>query len=133
MTPRSIARARFDYAVRAALTLVDAAEGELVKAARIADESGVPAPFLARILAALVEAGLVRSVRGANGGYRLSEPAAAITLGAILRAVDAPTFAGDSTPQSEGALWAILDRELDRVLEGISLAEVVAETVRAPG
>jgi Rrf2 family protein len=92
MTPRSIARARFDYAVRASLSLVRAPNGSLVKSARIADESGVPPPFLARILAALVDAGVIHSVRGANGGYRLAGPPDAISLGAILRAVDAPAF-----------------------------------------
>jgi Rrf2 family protein len=129
MTPRSIARARFDYAVRAALSLVRAPSGELVKSARIADESGVPPPFLARILAALVEAGVIRSVRGSNGGYRLAAPATSISLGAILRAVDSPAFQDELRSPGDGALWEILDREFDQVLERVTLAEVAAAGV----
>jgi Rrf2 family protein len=131
MTPRSIARARFDYAVRASLSLVRAPDDALVKSARIADESGVPPPFLARILAALVDAGLIHSVRGANGGYRLAGPADSISLGAILRAVDAPAFQDGDRGPTDGALWSILDREFDRVLERITLAEIAAAEVPA--
>ena len=124
MTARSMARARFEYAVRAATAIAAAPAGGLVKAARIAEEERIPSPFLARILAALVEAGLVRSTRGSNGGYELAHPAAAISLRAILRAVDSPAFEDEPSRDGDSPLWSILDRELDRVLDSISLEQV---------
>ena len=126
MTARSLARVRFDYAVRAAAAIAAAPAGGLVKAARIAQEERIPSAFLARILAALVEAGLVRSTRGSNGGYRLAVPATSISLRAILRAVDSPAFEEEPSRDGEGPLWAILDRELDRVLDSISLDRMIA-------
>ena len=67
--------AKADYAVRAVVELA-AADGEKpVKAERIATAQGIPLNFLENILGELRHAGMVRSHRGAEGGFRLAKPA----------------------------------------------------------
>lgn len=80
---------RGDYAVRTMLALGrHAVSGapELLPAARIAEQMGIPTGFLAHVLADLSRAGLVMGRAGRNGGYRLALPAVEIDL---LRIVDA--------------------------------------------
>ena len=81
--------AKTDYAVRALLSLA-AREPELVKIDVVVSEQGMPRKFVEAILGELRRAGIVRSQRGADGGYALARPAREITLGSVLRAVDGP-------------------------------------------
>ena len=66
--------AKADYAVRAVVELAAAGKGP-VKGDRIAKAQGIPLRFLENILGELRHAGLVRSQRGAEGGYWLARPA----------------------------------------------------------
>ena len=61
-----------------------------VTAQALADAQSLPYKFTEAILADLRRAGLVRSQRGAEGGYTLSRPATEISVGDVLRAVDGP-------------------------------------------
>ncbi|MEV1014164.1 Rrf2 family transcriptional regulator [Micromonospora sp. NPDC049801] len=84
--------ARSDYALRAMLAVAAAAPGgdgvgELVKAGSLAEVQEIPLSFLQGILLDLRRAGLLHSHRGADGGYALTRPATAITVGDVLRAV----------------------------------------------
>src|SRR4029450_167937 len=81
--------AKADYAVRAAIELAAAGPGP-VKGDRIAEAQQIPLKFLENIPADLRHAGYGESQRGAEGGYWLAEPADAITLADIIRAVDGP-------------------------------------------
>ena len=81
--------AKTDYAVRALLSLA-ARETELVKIDTVVTDQRMPRKFVEAILGELRRAGLVRSQRGADGGYALARPANDITLGAVIRAVDGP-------------------------------------------
>ena len=67
--------AKADYAVRAAIELASAADDKPVKAERIATAQEIPLNFLENILGELRHAGIVRSHRGADGGFRLAKPA----------------------------------------------------------
>lgn len=62
--------------------------GEPVRIRRIAERHGVPPRFLVQILLQLKGAGLVCSVRGAAGGYRLLKPPAEISLGQVMEVID---------------------------------------------
>ena len=81
--------ARTDYAVRAAIQLASSSEFP-VTSESIAVAQEIPAKFLEAILGQLRQAGLVRSRRGAHGGYWLSRPAAEITVADVMRAVEGP-------------------------------------------
>jgi Rrf2 family protein len=85
--------AKSDYAVRAMLALAEVTDGTvdgLATVEQLADAQGLPRKFLEAILRDLRRAGLVRTRRGAHGGYALAAPANQITVGMILRAVDGP-------------------------------------------
>jgi Rrf2 family protein len=81
--------AKADYALRAAAELA-AAGGGPVKGEQLATSQQIPQKFLENILADLRQAGLVRSQRGADGGYWLNKDAADISLADVIRAVEGP-------------------------------------------
>src|SRR6202044_2470579 len=93
--------AKADYAVRAVAELA-AADGEKpVKAERIATAQGIPLNFLENILGELRHAGIVRSQRGAEGGFRLAKPPAQVTIADIIRAVEGPLASVRGAPPEE--------------------------------
>jgi FeS assembly SUF system regulator len=61
-----------------------------INAAQIAEETGLPLPTVQKLVSRLSAAGLLRSVRGAGGGFRLARPAAAISLAEIVEAIEGP-------------------------------------------
>jgi Rrf2 family protein len=81
--------AKTDYAVRALLLLASRSP-DLVKVDVLTEQQGLPRKFVEAILSELRRAGLVRSQRGADGGYALARPAAEITIGSVIRVVDGP-------------------------------------------
>ena len=82
--------AKADYAVRAALELAAAPDGEPVKGEQLAESQQIPLQFLEHILLELKHARLVRAKRGARGGYWLARPADDITVADVIRAVEGP-------------------------------------------
>jgi Rrf2 family protein len=76
------------YAVTAIVHLVRLGEDTPLASQHIATAEGIPERFLLKVLKPLVDAGILRSVKGPNGGYRLARPASSITLLEIVEAVD---------------------------------------------
>jgi Rrf2 family transcriptional regulator, cysteine metabolism repressor len=76
---------RTDYATRAVLALVIAGEESQVKLDELARRTAVPASVLEQVMPVLRTAGIIRSARGAHGGYRLNRPPSEITLERIVR------------------------------------------------
>ena len=126
--------AKADYALRACVQLA-ASEGEgHVKGERIAQAQDVPLKFLENILGDLRQAGLVRSQRGAEGGYWLARPADEITLAEVIRAVEGPlanvrgvrpdsvSYPGAAEPLRD--VWIAVRASLRSVLEAVTLADV---------
>lgn len=125
--------ARGDYAVRAAVELA-AAYPATVSSHTLATQQRLPHKFLEAIMADLRRAGLVRSARGAEGGYQLAQPPDEIVVGAVLRAVDGP-LAGVRGQRPEGIayegsaahlseLWVAVRAAVRSVLDEVSLAQV---------
>ena len=79
---------RARYAIRAMLNI--APRTLPVSATVIAEEEAIPKKFLEAILTDLKKAGLIKSLRGKSGGYRLAVPAAQISFADVLRVVDGP-------------------------------------------
>ena len=135
--------AKVDYAVRAAMVLARASEddGGPVKGERIGTEQGIPVKYLENILSELRQGGLVRSQRGADGGYWLAKAPDAITIADIIRAVEGPlaTVRGERAEQLDygdgtGALqdmWVAVRASLRSVLEQVTLADVTDKKLPA--
>lgn len=127
--------AKADYAVRAAAELAAAeSDGVPVKGEHLARSQSIPQNFLENILTELRRAGIVRTRRGADGGYQLARPAAEITVADVLRAVEGPLAAVQGnrpeTLEYEGAaehlpeVWVALRASLRAVLEHVTLADL---------
>ena len=73
------------YAVRVMLDLAANNTGEYIKVKEIAERQNISEKYLEQIIAVLNKAGFVRSVRGAQGGYRIAKEPEYYTVGMILR------------------------------------------------
>ena len=128
--------AKADYAVRAAVELAAAPDEKPVKAERIARAQEIPLNFLENILGELRHAGIVRSHRGAEGGFRLAKPPGQVTIADIIRAVEGPlaSVRGGppeeiSYPGSSAALprvWIAVRANLRSVVEHVTVADVAS-------
>jgi Rrf2 family protein len=128
--------AKADYAVRAMVELAAATDEKPVKAERIATAQGIPLNFLENILGELRHAGLVRSHRGAEGGFRLSRSADQISVADVIRAVEGPLASVRGAPpeesEYEGAseallrVWIAVRANLRKVVEHVTVADVAS-------
>lgn len=128
--------AKVDYAIRAAAELAAAPAGQPVKGEVLARSQGIPLRFLENILRELRHAGIIKTHRGADGGYQLARPASAVNLADIIRAVEGPLAAVQGErPESlafDGAaavlpdVWIAVRANLRSVLEVVTLEDLAA-------
>ena len=131
--------AKADYAVRAVVELAATTEEKPVKAERIATAQGIPLNFLENILGELRHAGLVRSHRGAEGGFKLAKPAAEITVADVIRAVEGPLASVRGAPPEESTypgasealprVWIAVRANLRKVVEHVTVADVAGDSL----
>lgn len=132
--------ARVDYGVRALLVLAGRFDGEVTPnttVEHIAAEQGIPPKFLEGILNALRTAGLVRSQRGAVGGYRLDRSPEQISVADVVRALDGPLAAVRGERPEEAVyvgsaehlreVWVATRQALRSVLEEVTLADIIED------
>jgi Rrf2 family protein len=133
--------AKADYAVRALAELAATGSDKPVKGEVLAGNQDIPLNFLENILRELRHAGIVRTQRGAEGGYLLARPANDINLAEILRAVEGPLAAVQGTRpdqlEYEGAaaslvdVWVAVRANLRAVLEKVTLADLARGSLPA--
>ncbi len=82
--------AKSDYALRALIEIATRGDAGPVSAEEIGRLQDVPHNFLQAILADLRRAGIVRSVRGQSGGWKMAMSTSEVTVADIIRAVDGP-------------------------------------------
>ncbi len=130
--------AKEDYGLRAVLDLAARGSAEPVQTREIAQRQHIPEQFLEQLLAALRRAEVVRSTRGAGGGYTLAAPADRISVGQVLCALSGPLvppdlIAGDTakperaTPESAVVcdLWAAFRDALRGVADRTTLQDLL--------
>jgi len=131
---------RADAALRAMQALAGARlDARAVLPVReLARRSGVPAPFLQQVLLGLRRGGVVASRGGRYGGYRLARPAAAISVGEVLRTAQpdlgpmpcaargARGACADEAGCRARPVWVRVRRATERIVDGITLAELAA-------
>ena len=116
------------------------AEGGRVAARELAEFERLPPDYVEQILLRLRRAGLVASVRGAKGGYRLARDPSEISVRDVMAASEHQTFemncehhqvdADRCSPSSACSIrpvWFALQRRVDEFLDGITLADLLHE------
>jgi len=127
--------AKTEYACIAMLELASRyGSGEPVRIRKIAERHDVPPRFLVQILLQLKGAGLVRSTRGAAGGYHLDRPPEEVSLGEVMRIIEgagkgngATTSASPNSPavKALAQAWAQVDEVQRDMLNKITFAELL--------
>ncbi|GHU65691.1 AsnC family transcriptional regulator [Clostridia bacterium] len=126
---------RSQYGIHAMLDLA-LAYGEGPQPLRlIAERQAVPEQYLEQLIAPLRRGGLVKSARGASGGYELASPPELIQVGEILRALEGPVRLTDCVSEPDTcaragicpsrALWERLNNAIQDVLDNTTLAELL--------
>lgn len=126
---------RVDYAVRALTYLAGQEAGRVVGSAEIEARQGIPRHFLAKILRALVASGMLESISGARGGFRLRRAAQEITIRQVYCALEGDLCLIDCVRDPGGAccfasvctqidVWRGAQRVLLEYLDGISIAAI---------
>ena len=136
--------AKTDYALRAASELALAATEDAgpIKGDWISETQGIPKKFMENILHDNKRSGIVRTRRGASGGYWLALPAEEISRAAIIRAVEGPlaNVRGEwpEAVEYQGAaehlqeVWIAVRANLRAVLESVTLADLADGTLPRP-
>jgi Rrf2 family protein len=136
--------AKADYGMRALLELAAAHHENptrLVKGEALARSQGIPLKFLEGILRQLRQSGIVTSMRGAEGGYRLDRHPREISIADVVRALDGPlaavrgqrpediTYTGAAEHLRE--VWIALRAAMRHILEQISLEDIATDALPA--
>lgn len=125
------------YAVTAMLDLALHYDDGPTTLADISRRQSISLSYLEQLFSRLRRRGLVESVRGPGGGYRLSRGAEQISIVSVIKAVDEEVDATrcgglgncqDSQPCLTHELWTDLSSQIHDFLAGISLAQLVERT-----
>jgi FeS assembly SUF system regulator len=106
-----------------------------INAGQLAEETGIPLPTVQKLVSKLSAAGLLRSVRGAGGGFKLARPAAAVSLADVIEAIEGPIAmtacveSGKHDCALEGSCkvqphWAVVNGAVRGALAGINLTSL---------
>lgn len=126
-----------EYAVRAVLHLASQPEGRVSLITEIAEAQDVPKSYLSKIMQNLTRAGLVKSRRGAKGGFALARPAEDITLRQVIEAIEGNIYLNvclvrkgeckrDETCPVH-LVWKEGQKKLFEVLDGKTMAQLVKD------
>ena len=127
---------RCDYAVRAVIDLArHAPTGTPQTATEIAERQRIPEKYLVHILLQLKRAGIVTSVRGAQGGYNLGRLPGAISVLDMITAVDGPILeplpGGDSPLEEVSLVWRKVSRRITDALGEVTVQSIMDEAAKA--
>jgi Rrf2 family iron-sulfur cluster assembly transcriptional regulator len=125
------------YAVMAMADLAGRSAERATPLAAIAAAQQISKPYLEQLFSRLRRRGLVQSVRGPGGGYRLARAADALSIAEVVAAVDEPLRATRCAGVGPGCLrggakclthdlWAETGRQIETYLAGVSLADVLS-------
>ena len=131
-----------EYGFRCIWQLAAHGESKCVTISEIASQEGLSMAYVTKLLGILKKNGLVESVRGVHGGYKLERDASEITLSEILQALDGvlldPNFCQCFPGNEEEcvrfngscslrSVWSVLAEHIEGVLQGITLKDLVEQ------
>ena len=127
-----------EYGLICALHLAKRASEGPITGRQIAERERLPTDYVEQILLRLRRAGIVRSTRGAHGGYELAQPAAQISVREVISASELATFdlhcvshpvddqrCAASNSCSIRPVWILLQQKIDDVLESVHLSDLL--------
>jgi len=124
-----------DYGIMLLARMASLPPGDILSARDAAAWTGLSVPMASKILKALARGKIVNSHRGVGGGYSLADPAASITLAAVIRALEGPISivecgAGAGQCDQEPSCpvrvnWTRINREVEHALESVPITEMV--------
>jgi Rrf2 family protein len=131
-----------DYALMAMKHLATRTDSASSSAREIAEQYDIPVELMAKVLQRLARRGLVSSLQGTRGGYRLARPTTQISVAEIIQAIDGPLNVTACSTEAENCgqyakcsvrdpLWKIKDR-IVAALADCSLQEIAADTLPEP-
>ena len=124
------------YALRLMVCVARAGAEGKVALREVSEREDISLKYLEQLARPLVQAGLLRSVRGKGGGYALAREASAVRAGDVLRAVEGTTAPvacldledGMACPRANVCttvrFWAGLDDVIERYVDGVTLADL---------
>jgi FeS assembly SUF system regulator len=125
------------------MTVLAAEPERLYSAHELATRTHVAAPTVAKLLKQLTRGGMVESLRGAHGGYKLSRPPASIAVADVIAAIDGPfaltecsVHRGDCAVESYCGVrsnWRLISTAIHQALKSVSLAEMAVPLRRQRG
>lgn len=125
------------YGLRALIDLALADENEPVSISSISARQEISERYLEQLMAMLRKAGLVKSIRGAGGGYVLAKPSAMISVGDVLRAlegniepVDCDGFSEKTDCESADSciakyVWQKINDSINQTVDKIMISELI--------
>ena len=127
-----------DYALMAMKHLAIRPDAGSASAREIAEQYDIPVELMAKVLQSLARRGLVTSLQGTRGGYRLARPTAQITVAEIIQAIDGPLTVTACSTEAENCdqyakcnvrdpLWRIRERIIS-ALTTCTLQEIASDT-----
>ncbi|MEP6756300.1 MAG: Rrf2 family transcriptional regulator [Chthonomonadales bacterium] len=133
--------AKVDYALRAVVDLAMHPPEDACQSREIAQRQDIRGPYLDQILAVLKREGIVRSIRGAGGGYALAQPPHRVLVGEVIRAViGGQMLIGGAGPKLDSfgpsSAYVVrqfeekMERQLVAMLDGVTVADLVADKNR---
>ncbi len=128
------------YGLRAVLDLAINSTEEAVALSSIAERQNISISYLEQLIAKLRKAEIVKSTRGAKGGYVLARPAEEISVGEILRCLEgdlspvdcAEIMGGESTCSASDIcvtkfVWKRINDSINEAVDNLMLSELVME------
>ena len=124
------------YGLRAMIDLARYSEKEPVSIGSVAARQEISERYLEQLVALLKKAGLVKSIRGASGGYVLAKKPSEISVGDILRALEGSlepdTTTGEGCMASDGCVtkyvWQKINDSINDTVNQIMLDELIQES-----
>ena len=128
------------YGLRAMIDIAVYSEKEPVPICKIAERQSLSERYLEQLMSLLRKNELIRSVRGAGGGYVLARDASEISVGDVLRAlegslepVDCDGFNPDGECEAAGEcvtkyVWRKINESINRTVDEIKLSELLEES-----
>ena len=126
------------YALRLMLDLALNDQDQYITIKSVSERQQISGKYLEQIISVLSRAGFVKSIRGAQGGYKLAKPPEDYTVGAILRLIEgslAPVACLEDEPNQcprcgtcpTLGIWKKIDHAVAEIVDNITLADLAAD------